>query len=136
MRIYRMESDSGVGMYRAAYCGPVYSLDQQAGYERHPAPTQDAGMSAQWGDLRPSQREKYFFGFSSLAQWRRWLYTDEVLDYLYGAGVRLAVYDVPDESCIVGFTQAVFLMSDAVKLGHYEDWRVAGTNTDPYPEEE
>jgi hypothetical protein len=109
--VYRIENRMGRGMYECdtvnLYCG--------AASERHPMPYRDAALVAQnyedgflfrWGrDIR--------FGFTSPEQFRSWVYQQDWRDALNRDGFQMSVYEIEDDLCLLGDTQAVFIKDRA-----------------------
>lgn len=110
-KLYRFAKEDDIlwGMYS---CGCNISLydyevsDPASGYSVHPVPQNDSKLSdvmqGKWGLLT-----EYHFGFSSVAQARRWLYADDLLRYMAECGVVLYVLDIPEEHFVDGYTQAI-----------------------------
>lgn len=114
MRVLRVECN-GAGMYMGATRQAGIHMDDD---RAHPLPCEDSGMpegAIQW--LRKhghggSKRAR--FGFSSVAQLRRWIYKDEWIARLGAVGCELVEYDAG--TCYAGHTQAMFDIHDAVVL--------------------
>lgn len=118
MKIWRIEDESGVGMYSSYYSlswGLAYPHDY-----RHPMPYEDSLLRE---NMRSSFLEEdlydisnYIFGFTSLEQLRCWIYSDSWLKDLHYRGFILSIYEVEDEKALVGHTQVIFIRSsDVVK---------------------
>lgn len=112
MRVLRVERD-GAGMYMGATVeAGVRMSDERA----HPHPEEDSGMpegANEW--LRAhgcGGTERARFGFTSVAQLRRWIYQDDWVNRLGKVGCELVEYEVG--TCYAGHTQAMFDIRDAV----------------------
>jgi hypothetical protein len=128
MLIYRIETESGGGMYQGSY-GALCPLTFDSA--RHPIPENDSllmdNMSCviEREGLPPATSAwsfiygRYRFGFASVDQLRAWVYQDDWLVKLHLYGLRLAVYDVDDEDCVVGYTQAIFRNSEPWKTNYF-----------------
>lgn len=79
--------------------------------DRHPSPDQDAALSGPWYALPYEQRKYYYFGFSTIAQLKSWIYQQNWRAKMDRAGFRVVVYDTTDY--LIGDTQAVFRMQTA-----------------------
>ncbi len=112
MKFFRVENESGRGPYShwtVNVC--AYAPSKVDGKDRHPALREDSKLCevlrASDKSVHPSD---YRFGFGSLAQLRRWFYTQSVLEVLHTKGFKLAIYDFP--KVYKGHTQAVVLDSE------------------------
>lgn len=110
-KLYRFAKEDDIlwGMYSAGAGIAMYDYevsDPMSGYRLHPVPQNDSllsdKMQGKWDSL-----QKYHFGFSSVAQARRWLYSNNLLRYMAGCGVVLYVLDIPEEHFVEGYTQAI-----------------------------
>lgn len=128
MLIYRIETESGGGMYQGNY-GAMCPLTFDSA--RHPIPENDSLLMDNM--FYVIEREnwphdtsahsfiygRYRFGFASVDQLRAWVYQDDWLVKLHRYGLRLAVYDVADEDCVVGYTQAIFRNAEPWKTNYF-----------------
>lgn len=111
--IFRIEVD-GVGVYRSRAAWIMYDHDHKAIYEYqqptpHPSPEQDSALEWQYGQT------DYYFGFGSMEQFNRWVYSHEMRQQLHDAGAVLVMYSTDDYS--IGNTQAVFRKATAIRVG-------------------
>lgn len=115
MIIYRVESKRGTGMYVNSSCWSVKEAMQE--YERHPDPTQDAGLRDVWRDLYYGHESTLFsFGFATIAQLKSWIYRDDWRQILHDHG--FAVYAYNAKTYHLGDTQAIFI-KDSLPVGHF-----------------
>lgn len=126
MYIFRVQDDSGKGMY-SAYSGFSEYLYRMAGdgEANHPGPYDDSKMAGPWGRMGHRQREGYLFGFASWEQLRAWIPNDKVMGKIGSLGLHILILEVPDEYCIVGYSQAVFLGGMGKEVKRYKLWRYA-----------
>ena len=116
MLIYRVETENQRGMYRGSN---VEWLNDNYDECRHPLPHRDSRLM-----LAIHDKELYtawdasvmHYGFGSLDQLRRWIYADDAKHELHNLGFAVSVYDIPDDRCAVGDTQAVFFINEATKV--------------------
>jgi len=107
--VLRVENVAGEGMYCST---PGWStlIGTTIKCDEWPGPEDDDGLKDHftgwgaplfggWGDMR--------FGFSGPNQLRRWI-CDEHRKLLHGGGYHVSVYEVPEDSVIIGDRQAVF----------------------------
>lgn len=106
MRVYRVEDREGGGFYRSA---DTPWDDLQGGYQtapRHPAPWADSRLAPEWNSLT-SQRQ-WHFGFTSKASLKRWFWLKADRVTMHKAGLRVAVYEVPEKFVRRGAAQCIF----------------------------
>lgn len=120
MRVLRIEDAEGYGMYRAG--GPGGSAWTRAigcvqDDYAHPLPVDDSGLTRAalgWLDLN---RAAARFGFTCLAQLRRWLFRDDWVRALSDYGCVLVEYEVDDRAeYFAGHTQVIFNIRYAVEV--------------------
>lgn len=117
MRIVRVEYNGG-GMYRDRddRCVWVEVLgDTVVDAQAHPIPQDDSGLGRFAIDWLHANQPEARFGFESLAQLRRWLYRDEWVVALSGAGCEVVEYET-DGELFVGYTQAIFNIRYATEV--------------------
>lgn len=120
MLVLRIEDKNGDGMYRAGHAGPS-AWSNAIGYVQddyaHPAPVDDSGFEAlalEWLHVNPSAAR---FGFTCLAQLRRWLFRDDWVQALSNYGCVLVEYDVDERAeYFAGHTQVIFNIRYAKEL--------------------
>ena len=98
MRVYRVETDAGVGPYADWTWCSVVGLPL-CDTEKQPGPGED-GMVG-WTDGR------HYFGFRDEHQLKDWF--GEWLEALADAEFLVSVYDVPDEHVVHGSKQVAFV---------------------------
>ena len=112
---FRVENEDHDGMY----CGKGYltSRDYEFDATLHPAPADDEllfrnarHLFRDWGSWKG---EQFIFGFDSLAQLRRWIYSNQILTTLHSRGFFLS--EMFGE-VIVGNTQAVIFEPTAQRI--------------------
>ena len=116
MLIYRIETENQRGMYRG--CNVRWLNDNYEPY-RHPLPREDSRLiqSLRHKELYTSwDANSMHYGFGSLDQLRRWIYADLAKQELDELGFAVSVYEIPDNRCAVGDTQAVFFINEATKV--------------------
>lgn len=109
-KIFRIETESGVGMYRGPDWDGVWETG--AATHKHPCPHNDSKLIDENIDLFYSLGDNewrfgdddFIFGFSSIDQLRRWLYNDSWLESLDSEGFVLSIYEGDVRH---GHTQAV-----------------------------
>lgn len=120
MLIIRLEYTDGGGMYSREDT----PFGERNASPRHPLPEADAGMSHEWERLCSDEQLKWYFGFSSVQQCLRWMYSEKFWERAERLGLLVVMYEVPAYVCIVGYTQATFLKSKAtpVQVSPPLDW--------------
>lgn len=113
VKVFRMESEGGRGMYTAGACEGNELRDSCI----HPAPRNDSKLVKNLrAKCKGSGRifdvdfeiTSYKFGFDSEKQLLRWIYKNEWLEGLNRKGIVLAIYECDAEDVIVGHTQTIF----------------------------
>lgn len=120
--IWRVETRDGYGMYfydsltRKAGLSMVFS-------ERHPSPFQDSILSLRWETTCLSGgSNRWFFGFGTLEQLKRW--TDSHRLKMDECGFVVRVYSVYKRSSIIGDKQAVFKKHRSKLVGEFSPLEV------------
>lgn len=111
--VYRLEHRrSGRGVYSTGVAGTVYDkMPFQEALKRHLTPGEDPGLRNFWLNLtHPSD---WYFGFSSIDQYKEWFFTEESRAQLHFEDIVLRVYEVPDDSYKQGCVQVVFIKNQA-----------------------
>lgn len=116
-RVYRLETDEGLGVYAAtamAYAARSVS----------PSPREDVRLAPVWNAMSFEDRDFWFFGFEDVASLQRWFYSARDRHALYKRGIRCSVYIVPEDSVHLGTAQVIFRKAHAVLDGVIapEDW--------------
>lgn len=121
-------------IYRLTYEGlGIYSsgIDERVGItwseNRHPMPYNDTLL---WTRLQNHPdwlgRGRIYgigrFGFSSIQQLRYWFYDQFWRDRFEDYGVKIEIWECPEEWSILGDTQAVFVPKHCNKVGYLE-WK-------------
>lgn len=109
MLIYRVENSKRQG----PYYGSQNALAGNPFDPRHPEPGEDFKLSKYLKEAFGEDGTIYFpesyrFGFSSIEQARKWLCRKPWCKSLRKNGFTLAVFEVPDEHCIVGDKQVMY----------------------------
>jgi hypothetical protein len=125
-KIYRIETQSGEGMYTSGIVRdlnlPLYQITapDSFGPGRHPLPFYDTKLVAEgrkldlfYGRYDMIRSEWVKFGFGSINQLRNWIYNDDWLIKLHAAGLRLCIYE---GAVAVGNTQAIIDVRTMVKI--------------------
>lgn len=111
---FRVETDEGTGMYGV---GSRVVSEKFCYWPRHPTPKEDALLCDFYMENIHkdywTRDSPYYFGFSTMEQLRRWVYTG--LDELASKGLKISIYQT-DDYCI-GDTQMVFRKSTATLIG-------------------
>jgi len=81
----------------------------------HPLPQNDAGLASYWEETCIYERSLHLFGFSSISQYENWFMYANRRIAMVGHGV-VAVYEVADESLILGQFQAIATKSSMYHL--------------------
>jgi hypothetical protein len=106
MKIYRIESESGIGMYN--YRDDLWGrATNDASTGRQPGP---------WGDGITDFHDGHHFGFSSKAQLKRWVHKKKWRQAMAALGGKVVVLKVPNEHTIRGRSQVVFIKDYAEKI--------------------
>lgn len=111
VQIFRVETETGAGAYNVG--GVLFDVNSA---HRHPSPEEDAKMAPGWRALSYSQKEHYFFGFTSEFQLLGWFYSEKMIRHAHGRGLGVTIYEVDEADVIIGHTQAVFIKSKAAKI--------------------
>jgi hypothetical protein len=106
MKVYRVETDDGLGPYVDLYLAdilPYYSTYDQ------PGPADDGIMGHLWDS-------EHHFGFRSMEQLTAWF--GAYAEQLHEAGLRVAVYEVDDDRgrVVHGQKQLCFVRDEAQLL--------------------
>lgn len=111
---YRLEHN-GEGIYNASVEVHPSNQDWDKAPCRspHPPPNHDPMLRDIWEDL--SDRRPYYFGFSSMEQFRRWFFDPEYLIRAQASGVRICIYQTDD--FYIGDTQMIFRKETAKMIG-------------------
>lgn len=142
MQVIRMVAPNGRGIYDqcfwSEYCGGV-------DWENHPLPEDDGKfvsditrfifvpeildrLEEYYGPnykltnmafttrIFEAKTMNLLFGFVNRDQYLRWMYDPQWKEALDNAGCVLKIFDVPDEFCIVGDSQVVFLEDKATEI--------------------
>lgn len=123
--IWRLVDRDGRGAFRGIPC--LVDQAKEQGYRVHrcdphqlPAPTDDRESGSELysfcRDVPYSEGCKYYFGFISIEQYRRWFSCENLLMDIADFGGVLCEYSVPKEFVKEGFYQCLFKMSRAVKI--------------------
>lgn len=107
--VWRLEDEDGYGIYNAEFGGSYFMTVAQDDYceeymKRHIAPDEDEALG--WDEL--DDRRSYIFGFSSLAQFKHWVFKKKWRKGLARYDVRLNKYMVDSGYMIKGTAQAIF----------------------------
>lgn len=90
--VYRIEGPDGKGPYHS-YMKVLYVND---GPHVHPSPYNDEGLREWYNAVTAKSMKSYSYGFSSLAQLRRWFYQTGWLHDLHNHGFVVKVYRAAD----------------------------------------
>lgn len=112
IKILRVENSIGRGMYSGLW----YQLDLPED-RNHPSVGEDSKYQedllekvGRWG-AEPSGHR---FGFLDEKMLRRWIYSDQWIELLSQFGAVLCVYEVAQDSVVIGRTQITFDFEKAV----------------------
>ena len=126
---FRMETEEGIGMYGATigdgnpndwfvprFGSILNEADANSGGTMHPSPDEDGALG--WHDIRYIERSKYYFGFASIEQLRRWLFRPDLIAKLPEYNLAVSIYETEDYH--IGDTQMVFRKSTANRVGRFQ----------------
>ncbi len=116
--VWRVETKNGEGVYSCDAANYALGIIDDEGSDRHPPPQSDPSLADWWDMMSLDVAERYFFGFTTLAQYRAWFFTRESRKRLaeHPSGVRLVKYWVHPAYLKRGDYQTVFLRDMAVKM--------------------
>ena len=116
--VWRVETKNGEGVYSCDAANYALSSTDDGDSDRHPIPQFDPSLADWWDTVPLDVTERFFFGFTTLAQYRAWFSTRESRKRLaeHSSGVRLVKYWVHPAHLKRGGCQAVFLRDVAVKM--------------------
>lgn len=116
--VWRIETKKGEGVYSCGAASYALGIIDDVDSYRHPAPYYDPPLADWWDMMSPDVAKRYFFGFTTLAQYRAWFYTRKSRKRLaaHPSGVRLVKYWVHPKHLKRGDCQAVFFRGMAVKM--------------------
>lgn len=102
LTVYRIETRHGAGLYAGSDYANDYLHDTAY---LHPLPRDDAKLSPIWNDLgTKAGRGSYRFGFSSLPQLKRWVFSQKARDRIDAEGLVISVFEAEgydgDTQCI------------------------------------
>ena len=119
MKVYRVENQEGKGPYCAP--NPMYLCDNNV---VHPCPTHDSKLMINAMKKGVTTDLKYFpmgsdwqFGFESVKQFKRWFYSNKILQDFDEYHFTLNVYEASAKQVALGNTQLVFLKNNATLIG-------------------
>ena len=116
--IWRLEAEDGKGPYVTGACDDIIrsasDLDPWRNAHR-PTPMNDECLH----HLDIDHNSEWFFGFASLAQYRRW-FNCHVARGALGKRCKLLLYSVAHSDCVVTNYQAVFVKERATLLASTE----------------
>jgi hypothetical protein len=101
-KIWRVETKVGQGMYSFS----KYAHSTMSGVKRHPDPSDDSGLDFSTNKL--ISRSKWYFGFATLSQFKRWVYREDIRRRLQADGLQLSCYSVPEKFTKRSSFQAIF----------------------------
>lgn len=112
---FRVEhKDHKAGVYNSSCRAP----GTQSSFEdpRHPSPMEDQSIRPFWINLMQTDyADKYYFGFSSMDQLRRWIFSEEYMNHLKHKHMVIGIYQTDDYH--IGDTQMVFRKERAIRIG-------------------
>ena len=104
--------------------GSFSHINGNAGVPHRPGPGNDKkliesalfhfGVEVQ-SELPPKWHKEFYFGFESEVQFREW-FDKEDFDTLHYKGYYLAIYEVSNNSVLLGSTQLMFKRADATQV--------------------
>lgn len=104
MKIYRIESDKGIGPYKSSF---NFDLDIHND-DNHPGPCQEHDNI-----LNNFQKGVHYFGFESIKQLKEWFSLEE-LEELYDEYFDLIEYKINKYHVLFGNKQIMFDKSNAI----------------------
>lgn len=110
--IYRLETKDGRGPYFQGKLSRRLSEHCCDDSFRQPLPEADQKLAQRWKSIEFMQKSNYLFGFANFDQLTTWLGRRGVAIDLDLDEFSVMVYEVPEEKCILGNTQAVFIKQD------------------------
>lgn len=109
MRVYRVEDREGSGFYRSAETPWDELKGEYQTAPRHPAPWADSRLGPTWQSLEDlCDHRQWHFGFTSKASLKRWFWLKVDRVTMHKAGLRVAVYDIPEKFVRRGAAQCIF----------------------------
>lgn len=124
MIVFRIEGPDGKGPWTSSAPDGAHAHDELARAagiattaNGHPGPNRDPGLRhlsiSHFSDC------PYLFAFACRAQMLKWFACEEGRERMDRAGYRLVELQVPDEDCVVGLEQVVFLRRSAVERARW-----------------
>lgn len=106
MLVYRVEDDSGRGMYSARGADYLYCREQAK--RKNPGPLDDI---PRWSELSTELRRRLYFGFKDEAQLYQWLAQTTLYRLAWGtrSTLKVVVYEVDEDMVIPGHHQVTFV---------------------------
>jgi hypothetical protein len=125
-KVWRVENSRGVGMYNWG----TTALKYMGVGKRHPGPSSgclnpDCGISQFFDYIHPTKEVlNWKFGFASLEQAKRWIYSAKIRRLLRNEGHLLNCYEVPKDSFHKSYHQTIFDSSKAklIESRHVTFW--------------
>ena len=123
--IWRLESERGVGIYNTSLCNEIQADFEDCNFynrQRQPMPCDDPKMCKAWNAMEWREKEKWFFGFSSIRTYVRWFHGLHARRWFANhkeQEIVLSRYEVPRRFVIKGEYQAVFRMREAELMERY-----------------
>lgn len=107
--VWRIENAAKKGMYDVSRT----AHHEMGGGKRHPGPngygsSVDREIANVWDAMPWREQQKWFFGFESLEQMKRWVHTRQLRRTLHEEGLLLNCYSVPAEHVHTSKHQAIF----------------------------
>jgi len=104
MKVYRVETDEGLGPYADLYLGNILPFGST--YDQ-PGPSDDGILGHLWDS-------EHRFGFRSMEQLTAWF--GDYAEQLHEVGLRIAVYEVNDRCRVVHGAKQLCFVRDEAKL--------------------
>jgi len=114
-KIWRVETVKGYGPYDSGACDKMRKKGFEVYNARHtPAPDYDPHFGSNWEKMRIKKHHThYFFGFSSLKQYRDWFKHKACREIMADFNLQLVKYDCPADAMFAGEKQVIFLKNMA-----------------------
>lgn len=119
-KIYRVQDGNGTGMYQR-WSVASWNMQECDGFQpRHPRPREDSALvkSVENAGVRFAAN-LFHYGFSSIEQFKFWVYKGEWREELNEAGFSLVEFEV--EQVFYGDTQAVIYADATREVVHFHN---------------
>jgi hypothetical protein len=109
-RIFRIQNSRGLGAYLVDWG------DMPADKLLHPSPFSELELRF----AKQRQLFRWYFGFASLDQLKKWFFQESWLQAMDEAGLELTVWEVPKRYTHISQTQAIFERRKARQIARFK----------------